>query len=224
MTETRNRKNRYHWLLWWRIEPEELERQVRDYNSLGKLKSARGLSALLLILSGVVSIVVFYLSTEPRPDSFSDTVVLLGLAVLSGGVFFVLATLIYRGNRWAMICAMIYWTFDKAYQIYLRPKYAFGSVIWWTTYMQAFYMAYLVEKQRLKASVQPIAPGTGKNPMDMPGFRGQAGPPCPLCGSPTVARAQQDTDKLYFGCTNFRGGCRFNGCRDVQPQLQNRPS
>lgn len=216
-------KTRYHWLLWWRIEPEELHRQVREYDSLSKFKTARGLSALLLILSGIVSIIFFYVSTEPRPDSLTDTVVLSGLAVLSGGVFFVLAASIYRGCRWAMICAMIYWTFEKTYQIYSRPKYAFGSIIWWTAYMQLFYMAYLVEKQRRKTA-QPLSSSATKDPMDTPRSRGEAGPPCPACGSPTVARAQQDTDKLYFGCTHFRGGCRFNGCRDVQSQPQNRPS
>lgn len=145
-------KTRYHWLLWWRIEPEELQRQVREYDSLSKIKTARGLSAILLIASGIASTVVFYASTEPRPDSLSDTVVLFGLAVLSGAVLFVLAAFIYRGHRWAMICAMIYWTLEKAYQSYSRPKYAFGSIIWWTVYMQLFYMAYLVEKQRRKTA------------------------------------------------------------------------
>ena len=123
-----------------------------------------------------------------------------------------------------MICAMIYWTLEKAYQIYGRPKYAFGSIIWWTVYMQLFYMAYLVEKQSRTTPAQLLASSAAGNPMDTPRSRGEAGPPCPVCGSPTVARTQQDTGKLYFGCTNFGGGCRFNGCRDVQPQLHNRPS
>lgn len=123
-----------------------------------------------------------------------------------------------------MICAMIYWTLEKGYQTYGRPKYAYGSIIWWTVYMQLFYMAYLVENQRRKTPAQPLALSAAKNPMDTPGFRGEAGPPCPVCGSATAARAQQGTNKLYFGCTNFGGGCRFNGCRDVQPQLQDRPT
>lgn len=61
--------SRYHWLLWWWIEPKELQRQVQEYDSLNKIKTARGLSALLLILSGIVGIIVFYVFAQPRPDS-----------------------------------------------------------------------------------------------------------------------------------------------------------
>jgi hypothetical protein len=57
------------------------------------------------------------------------------------------------------------------------------------------------------------------NPMDTPTRHGEDGPLCPDCGSPTVARAQQGTGKLYFGCTNFNGGCRFNGCRDMKVEV-----
>ena len=222
MTE-RSKKVRYHWLLWWKIEPEELERQVRAYGALGILRSARGQSALLLILSGGVSIILFYVSAEPRPESFVDAMILLGLAVLGYGIMFGgLAAFIYRGHSWAMICAMMFWTLDKTYQICVRPRYAVGSVIWWTAFMQVFYMAYRVEKERRAPPAQMYDLNTAKNPMGTPESHGEAGPPCPECGSPTAARAQQGTGKLYFGCTNFKGGCRFNGCRDVgiQPQSQ----
>lgn len=53
-----------------------------------------------------------------------------------------------------------------------------------------------------------------KDPMQKPDRKGEKGGPCPECGSPTVAHEQKGTGKLYFGCTNFAGGCRFNGCRD----------
>jgi hypothetical protein len=54
-----------------------------------------------------------------------------------------------------------------------------------------------------------------KHPMEKPERRGEKGGPCPDCGNPTVARKQPGTGKLYFGCTNYAGGCRFNGCRDI---------
>ena len=41
-----------------------------------------------------------------------------------------------------------------------------------------------------------------------PTQQGEKGPPCPRCGSPTVARVSTQTSELYFGCTNFAGGCR----------------
>jgi hypothetical protein len=168
-----NVNTRHHWLLWWRIEPEELQRQVREYDSLSKIKTTRGSSTLLLILSGIASVIGFYVSSEPRPESLSDTAVLFGLAVLSGGVCFVLAVFVYQGHRWAMMCSMIYWTLEKAYQIISTPKYAFGSIIWWTVYMQFFYMAYLVEKQRRKTA-QPLSLSAAKD--DTPRSRGEAGP------------------------------------------------
>ena len=46
-----------------------------------------------------------------------------------------------------------------------------------------------------------------------PTRQGEKGPSCPRCGSPTVARVSTQTGELYFGCTNFAGGCRFNGDR-----------
>lgn len=52
-----------------------------------------------------------------------------------------------------------------------------------------------------------------KDPMAMPGHQGEVGGPCPLCGSETVARQSRTTGELYFGCTNFAAGCRFNGSR-----------
>jgi len=58
--------------------------------------------------------------------------------------------------------------------------------------------------------------------MDTPDYRREIGPHCPECErkygikTPLVARQQQGTGKLYFGCPNFDPpyNCRFNGCRD----------
>jgi len=42
--------------------------------------------------------------------------------------------------------------------------------------------------------------------------RGEKGPPCRKCGSPTVGRMSNLTDELYFGCTNYPD-CNFTGGR-----------
>lgn len=60
-----------------------------------------------------------------------------------------------------------------------------------------------------------------KDPMEKPDSKGERGGLCPWCGSPTVAREQPSTGKLYFGCTNYDGGCRFNGCRDLPDEPSN---
>ena len=54
-----------------------------------------------------------------------------------------------------------------------------------------------------------------KKAMDKPDFVGEKAEPCPLCGNETVGRRQRNSGKLYFGCKNFAGGCRFNGRRDL---------
>jgi hypothetical protein len=59
-----------------------------------------------------------------------------------------------------------------------------------------------------------------KDTMERPDRQGEIGAFCPCCKKkhnievPTVAREQKGTGKLYFGCPNFKLGCRFNGCRD----------
>ena len=219
MSQDRSQQVSHFWLFWWKISPPELETQVREYYSLGILRSARRLSALLLAVSGAATIVYSALSANPEIKSLSDALVFFSMALAVIGLPFVgLAAFIYRGQRWAMVCAMLYWTLEKGFQVYEHPKYAVGILIWWTTYMHAFYTASRVEQERRKKLAPEYHPVMTKDAMDLPDHQGEEGPSCPVCGSPTVARAQQGTGKLYFGCTNFKGGCRFNGCRDVPSQ------
>ncbi len=44
-------KTRFHWLFWWRIDPNEITKQVTEYRSLRFYQSARGISFLCLIFS-----------------------------------------------------------------------------------------------------------------------------------------------------------------------------
>jgi hypothetical protein len=50
-------------------------------------------------------------------------------------------------------------------------------------------------------------------PFPKPQLRGQKGPACPESDAPTQARKSKITAELYWGCTNYPGGCRFKGDR-----------
>jgi hypothetical protein len=133
-----------HWLLWWKIEPEELQKNIVEYDTLRIYQSARGISFLLLLLSGIADVVSVCVGYK---DAWilSDAILLLGLAAF-----------IYRGHRWAMLVAMVFWTLEKAFQIYSLANMPAGSSAgylivtlgWWAVYMHAFYFAFIVEKKR----------------------------------------------------------------------------
>jgi len=149
MTEKHSKKVRYHWLLWWKIEPEELERQVIEYDDSLVLASARGISAELLMLYVAATIIFVCVGWTPA-RSLVDAIMAFGLAVF-----------VYRGHRWAMICAMVYWTLEQGYLFLnsisqVHSGKGIMAVILWTGYMQVFYMAYRVEKERRAAPV-PVA-------------------------------------------------------------------
>lgn len=51
-------KKWHHWLLWWEIDPAELERQAEGHATLKMAESARGRGFLLAVLSGVLNAAV----------------------------------------------------------------------------------------------------------------------------------------------------------------------
>jgi ssDNA-binding Zn-finger/Zn-ribbon topoisomerase 1 len=56
-----------------------------------------------------------------------------------------------------------------------------------------------------------------KHPLATPARKGDTEVlACPLCGSECIGREQELTKKLYFGCKNYPT-CKFNGCRDFNP-------
>lgn len=146
-TNAKKKSSYTHWLLWWILDKNELEKQVKEYKTLGIWHSARKISALLLLFSSIITIgmVAFF-----NYDSSS----LIDVAMM-----LVLAFFIYRGHRWAMILAMLYWTYAKFYGLY--TSYSSGStvhtngivvIIWWATYMHAFWEAFKVEQLKRKES------------------------------------------------------------------------
>jgi len=117
----------------WKMNEEELKRQVENYNTLGLFQSARKVAATLFILSVCVSI-FFIINGEFPEYALIDTI-----------LFAILAIFIYKGKKIAMIIGMILWTIEK---IYLLSSYPIIQIIWWTIYMGALWQAYQVEKAR----------------------------------------------------------------------------
>ena len=125
--------NGLNWLLWWRVDGEELKKHVDGYNTLGLWKSARGVSFLLTLLTLVIT-VIFSL------DMYG---------VIDAALLVIFVLFIYRGHKWAAIAAMILWTIEKIYAMTLPDRgSSFMWIIWWAIYMHAFFLAYKVEKAR----------------------------------------------------------------------------
>jgi len=142
--EAPKKKKGNHWLLWWKIEPEELQKNIVEYDTLKIYQSARGISFLFLLLSGTANI-IFVCVGYKDAWTLGDAILLLGLAVF-----------IYRGHRWAMLSAMVFWTLEKAFQVYNLADMPAGNsggyliltLSWWAVYMHAIYFAFIVEKRR----------------------------------------------------------------------------
>jgi hypothetical protein len=140
------------WLLWWKTDPEVLSRQVDKYDTLKITQSARGLSFLLCILTFILGIAVYI----KHPS--------LWLLIISTIPIPALGFLVFRGQQWASIILMIWWTIEKflaAYNQILITNHAFNIVttilfvgipayLFWSLYMHAFYVALKVANLRRK--------------------------------------------------------------------------
>ena len=142
MTDQKPRKKmNFNWFFWWRINPEELQRQISEYKTLKIYQSARGLSFLYLIFAALVTGIFILLSVLDQ-TAFIDIV-----------LFLVIGLFVFRGHRWAIIMAMVVWTFEKCMFLIASIEASNPSliqIVWWTIYMQAFYLAFKVERARQK--------------------------------------------------------------------------
>lgn len=146
MTEAKKKSSTtrmLQWILWWQVDQDELRKQVDEYQTLKVWRSARGFSLLLLIFPAVIiPIGIIFFNLLPTAAFVSIFICLL------------LGNFIYRGHQWAMIGAMLFWSWDKGWQIYekLQSGSNLGSIwfglIWWGLYMNAFYYAFRVERLR----------------------------------------------------------------------------
>lgn len=145
------RKPRQNWLLWWRTDPAELDAQILRYPSPNPFKTARGVSALLLLASVLLTVVMTAFRLMPL------------LALGDAAVMAALAALIYFGHRWAMIAAMLFWTLEKVLALAapLMGEKTFGTpifqVFWWCLYMSAFFLAFRVEQERRKPRAAAVS-------------------------------------------------------------------
>ncbi len=134
-------KRRWSWLLWWQIDPTELDQQVDQYGSLSLFKSMRGISVCCLLFSLALTALLIATGVADR------------WALVDLVIFAVLAVFIYFGHRWAMAVAMTLWTVEKLVSIADglgggNPGTLVGQVLWWCIFMHAFYFAFRVEQER----------------------------------------------------------------------------
>ena len=150
------RGSRLNWLLWWQVNQDELEQQVAGYGTIPVWRSARTQAVYCLAFSAVVTslFIVFKIM-----DAYS---------AIDVTIFVVLGVFTFFAHRWAMVLAMIFWTFEKAFTIY--GMIAIGNsgtgpatqLIWWAIYMHAFYVAFRVEQARRQVN------GAVANPANLP--------------------------------------------------------
>lgn len=131
-----------HWLWWWKIDEEELNKEVTNYESLGN-SSARAVATWFMLFSAGLTLVMIWFSLFGIDSSgYVDVLLFLFLAFFT-----------YKGKKWAMVAAMVLWTLEKGYTMIAFAEYhttPIVSIIWWAIYMHAFWLAYKVEVVRTK--------------------------------------------------------------------------
>ena len=150
-TERRkNWKYNYQWLLWWQITPYELENQVENYDSLDIFRSAKGISALFLLLSASL-LAAFIIHYRYYPGL---------IAIIP---YLILVVFIYKGKRWAMVLAMIIFTLDRAYNFIAldvgNVVSGIVNIVIWAIFMHYFWLAEEVEAERRKNIEEDVLPG-----------------------------------------------------------------
>jgi hypothetical protein len=132
------KKSAFSFILWWRVDPAEIERQIKAYHTLRVWQSARGMSALLCVLTVAATAVLGKFIRLSTNDIVAEAVVWLTIAIF-----------MYRGHRWAFIVGMILWTIEKAMLLFGGVAAApIVHIIWWAIYMQAFFLGFKVESRR----------------------------------------------------------------------------
>jgi len=127
----------------WNMDEKELKNQIENYDALGFLKSARKLATAAMIFSAIITLIFIMVGWIPS-EIWIDIILIL-----------ILAFFVYKGQRWAMIATMIYWTFSKGFQLvsgFSVGDFSAGNIImpiiWWAIFMGVFWQAYQVERAR----------------------------------------------------------------------------
>jgi hypothetical protein len=138
----KSKKSAFSFLLWWRTDPAEVEKQVAGYTTLRVWQSARGISALLCVFSAAVTMLLgnfIHLST--------------GEIYAEVAIWSTVGILMYFGLRWAFILGMILWTIEKATMLFSGGAAPIVQIIWWAIYLNAFFLAFKVESRRAEIPV-----------------------------------------------------------------------
>lgn len=128
-----------------KLKEEELKNQIDNYNTLSVGSSYRKVSAMLFLLSAAITVTLILLQMSDV-NAFIDVVLLLFLAYF-----------VYQGQKWAIIAAMILWTFEKVYSL-SGGQYIVTQIVWWLIYITTFYKALQVEEARGKVAVAAAIP------------------------------------------------------------------
>jgi len=182
MGEEKNKKQSESFWSWnlfkWSMGGVALKNQIENYNTLKFFSSARKSAVAIMIFSLVIGLIL---------NLVKGSLATISEAWLDILLVFILAFFVYKGHKWAIIGAMIYWTIDRMYAVVNsfsteRPGDIGIIFIWWTFYMSVFWKAYQVEKERKKE----IRQKEGLSKSKEESFRNQLTEKdyqyCPKCG------------------------------------------
>lgn len=135
-------------LAWWKTDPAEVEKQVANYHTMKVWQSARGISMLLCAFSITMTVLIGgYIGLS------GSTI------VIEAVIWSVLGFAMFRGQKWAFVAGMVFWTFEKATLVFsgaTAGRAPIMQIIWWLVYMSAFMLGFRVEQARKrKATVIP---------------------------------------------------------------------
>ena len=139
----KGRKGFWGSLFDWRIDPEELPRQIIEYRTLRWTESYRKIAGALWLLTLLVTSTIGQWLTKLTVEE-----------VMTGDTLYAaLAIFCFRGHRWAFLVSMILWTFEKVYNVttadYGAPVFRlFWAILWWALYLGVFWKAFDVERKR----------------------------------------------------------------------------
>lgn len=125
-----------------------MHKQVEGYDSLKITESYRGISALLILGSMVLTVALAKFGVIDY-DSVYSAIIYLPIAYF-----------IWKGHKWALIAMMILWTLEKGYSLYASAGVTSPiiPIIWWAIFMGYFVNAFKIElaRKKLVASQQKV--------------------------------------------------------------------
>jgi hypothetical protein len=146
VTQSPAKKPRRAVFNWWSIDPSDIAQGVADY---GKPHQARHVAAYAAFAFAAFNAVASYNHWLGEDEwNFVDAGLLAGLGAAT-----------YRGHRWAMILAMLYWTFCKGQQIFnMANAPTHGNIvtiiIFWGVLMGPMWRAFLIERAVRKVAAR----------------------------------------------------------------------